>query len=51
MLPAWREREFTGIRRSDITALLDKVEDGNGARQADVVLTIIRSSELVCREA
>ena len=43
VLPAWREREFTGIRRSDITALLDKVEDGHGARQADVVLTIIRS--------
>ena len=43
VLPAWREREFTGIRRSDITALLDKIEDRSGARQADVVLTIIRS--------
>jgi len=43
VLPAWRDREFTGIRRSDITGLLDKVEDGHGARQADVVLTIIRS--------
>ena len=43
VLPEWREREFTSIRRSEITALLDKVEDGHGARQADVILTIIRS--------
>ena len=31
------------IRRSEITALLDKIEDRSGARQADVILTIIRS--------
>ncbi len=43
VLPAWQDREFTSIRRSDITALLDKVEDKHGTRQADIVLTIIRS--------
>ena len=43
ILPAWRNREFVSIRRSDITALLDKVEDGSGARQADYCLNIVRS--------
>jgi integrase len=43
VLPEWREREFTSIRRSEITALLDDVEDNHGARQADAILTIIRS--------
>jgi integrase len=42
LLPAWRDREFTGIRRSDVAALLDRVEDRNGARQADYVLAIAR---------
>ena len=32
ILPAWKDRPFTSIRRTDITALLDKVEDGHGAR-------------------
>ena len=35
ILPAWRNREFISIRRSDIAALLDRMEDENGARQAD----------------
>jgi integrase len=43
ILPAWRDREFAAIRRSDIAALLDKVEDDHGARQADYCLTIVRS--------
>ena len=43
ILPAWRNREFVSIRRSDITTLLDKVEDGSGARQADYCLNIVRS--------
>src|SRR5262245_45258783 len=42
-LPAWRDREFTSIRRSDIAALLDTVEDNHGARQADYCLNIVRS--------
>lgn len=42
LLPAWRDREFTGIRRSDVAALLDRVEDRNGARQADYCLAIAR---------
>jgi integrase len=42
-LPVWKDREFTAIRRSDVAALLDHVEDHHGARQADAVLTIVRS--------
>ena len=43
ILPAWRDREFLGIRRSDVAALLDHVEDHHGARQADYCLNVIRS--------
>lgn len=39
----WRDRDFIGIRRSDISALLDHVEDNHGTRQADMVLAIARS--------
>ena len=40
--PKWADRDFTGIRRSDVAALLDEIEDSNGARQADMVLAVIR---------
>jgi integrase len=40
--PAWRDREFAGIRRGDVTKLLDTVQDANGPRQADYVLAIVR---------
>jgi integrase len=43
IMPAWRNREFISIKRSDVAALLDDVEDGHGARQADYVLNIVRS--------
>lgn len=33
VLPAWRDREFTSIRRGDVAALLDHVEDHHSARQ------------------
>jgi integrase len=39
----FRARELTGIRRTDIVALLDEVEDDHGARQAHNLLAIIRS--------
>ena len=39
--PAWEGRAFLDIRRSDVTALLDEVEDDHGARQADYVLAIL----------
>jgi hypothetical protein len=42
ILPAWKDRGFTSIRRSDVAALLDEVEDDHGARQADYVLAIVR---------
>src|SRR5215471_16163594 len=38
----FRAREFTAIRRSDIVALLDEIEDDHGAPQADLVLSIVR---------
>jgi integrase len=43
ILPAWENREFVSIRKSDVAALLDEVEDNHGARQADYVLNITRS--------
>ena len=43
VLPYWRDRVFVKIRRSDIAALLDAIEDKHGARQADIVLDTVRS--------
>jgi integrase len=43
VLPAWKNREFTAIRRSDVAALLDHVEDHHSPRQADYVLNVVRS--------
>jgi integrase len=40
--PKFRAREFTAIRRSEVVALLDEIEDDHGAPQADLVLGIIR---------
>jgi integrase len=41
--PVWSKRPFLSIRRSDVAALLDGIEDSTSARQADCVLTVIRS--------
>jgi integrase len=41
--PHWAERDFVGIKRSDITSLLDLVEDNHGSPQADAVLAIVRT--------
>ena len=43
ILPAWNDRVFVSIRRSDVAALLDEVEDDHGARQADYVLNVTRA--------
>lgn len=40
--PKWGNREFVSIKRSDITALMDEIEDERGARMADFVLATIR---------
>jgi integrase len=40
--PAWRDRPFTNIKRGDVTALLDQIEDNHGPRQADKVLAYVR---------
>jgi integrase len=42
VLPVWEDREVISIRRSDIAALLDHVEDEHSPRQADLVLAIVR---------
>jgi integrase len=39
--PAWEHRPFRELKRQDVAALLDKIEDKNGPRQADIVLAII----------
>jgi integrase len=40
--PAFGDREFETIKRSDVTRLLDLVEDESGPRQADCVLGVLR---------
>jgi integrase len=42
VFPHWGSRDFVGIRRSDIAGLLDLIEDGHGATQADATLAVIR---------
>ena len=43
VLPVWRDRPFTDIRRSDVAALLDDVEDQHGHWTADAVLSVLGS--------
>jgi integrase len=43
ILPKWKDRIFVDLRRSDIAALMDTIEDKHGARQADMVLTTLSS--------
>jgi integrase len=43
ILPAWRDRPFLSVRRSDVAALLDHVEDNHSPRQADYILNVVRS--------
>jgi integrase len=43
ILPKWAGRDFVSIKRSDVTALIDHVEDKHGPRQADCCLTVFSS--------
>jgi integrase len=43
ILPVLGDRPFVSIKRSDVAALADGIEDGSGARTADVVVSILRS--------
>ena len=43
ILPFWRDRIFVEIKRADITALLDSIEDTHGPAMADAILTTLRS--------
>jgi integrase len=42
ILPALGEQPFAAIKRSEVSGLLDKIEDNNGPRQADLALSIMR---------
>jgi integrase len=42
VFPVWGERPFREIRRGDVAALLDQIEDQHGARTADYCLAVIR---------
>jgi integrase len=35
--PHWADRDFISIKRSDVAALLDRIEDESGSRTADLV--------------
>jgi integrase len=39
--PAWEHRPFLELKRGDVAALLDRIEDDHGPRQADLCLAII----------
>jgi integrase len=41
--PRWKDRPFLQIKRRDIADLIDEIEDGSGPRQANMVLSTIRS--------
>ena len=41
--PVLQDRDFETIRRSDVTKLLDLVEDASGPRQADTVLATLNA--------
>lgn len=41
--PRWRGRDIRGIRRADVTDLMDDVQDKNGTGQADAILAQISS--------
>jgi integrase len=42
VLPRWRDLPFRSIRRADVTALIDAIEDTHGERQGDAALGVIR---------
>jgi integrase len=42
ILPRWRDRAFADIKRSDVAALLDAIEDAHGAWVADAALSALR---------
>jgi integrase len=43
ILPRWRDEKFLDIRRDKVNALLDRIEDNSGTKQADAVLATLRS--------
>jgi integrase len=42
VLPHWRDRDFSLLKRRDVTALLDSVEDKHGPHMADKTAMVLR---------
>lgn len=42
LYPVWGKKPFESIRRSDVSDLLDDIEEKSGARTADITLAILR---------
>jgi integrase len=40
--PKWKDHPFRDIRRLEVNALLDRIEDNHGMAQADAVLAVVR---------
>ncbi len=43
ILPHWAAKNFVEVKRPEIAALLDVIEDRHGAHMADATLTVLRS--------
>ena len=43
IIPSLGSRAMSDVRRDDLTAMLDRIEDESGAPMADAVLRILRS--------
>jgi integrase len=42
VLPRWRDREFTSVRRSDVMGLVRQAKRNHGQRQAQYILAVVR---------
>jgi len=52
IVPKWRDREFTSIRRSDVTALLDAVQKKHGRqKRGPLLVDNPQAHQLVCDTA
>jgi len=42
VLPKWKDRRFAEIKNSDVTRLLDHIEDKSGGKVADAVFVVVK---------
>src|SRR5262249_59761043 len=43
IIPFWKHRDFINLKRSDLAALLDHVEDEFGSRTADLIAAQVKA--------